>query len=300
MDMTIKEEITRGHLVSEIVGRGTEISLNNVNTKQDCLNNTNCEYHCNHQCEKFPIGSIVYYITHKYDISFGIVIAHFAGEVMLQKYDVNSPRIINGIPEKDFETPSRWYKLPKGWTYNTKLLNIEYEKFDYIQGVYHEKNLIMNNPDNIRKLIDNGVLIKVNDKDYCSFETEIDRKNGWRIIRKYDITNYHPSTVTVRFDKVYSLYAEAKKIIDNIRAEWKRQAALSDREWSIEQIDKTLNHWQQVYRISDEQKQKCRDWIMELKNIEDVEIRLSQGYIQWKYLKNKKWSTIELSIQGSE
>ena len=296
MELTIKEEIARGHLVSEIVGRGTEISLNNVNVKQDCLNNTNCEYHCNHQCEKFPIGSIVYYVTHKYDVSFGIVIAHFAGEVMLQKYDVNSPRIINGIPEKEFETPSRWQKLPKGWTYNSKLLNIEYEKFDYIQGVYHEKKLIMNNPDNIKKLIDDGILIKVNDKYYCWFETEIDKENGWRVIRKYDSRNYHPSTVTVRFDKVYSTYAEAKKIIDDIRAEWKRQAALSDREWSIEQIDKTLNHWQQVYRVSDEQKQKCRDWIMELKDIEDVEIRLSQGYIQWKYLKNKKWSTIELSI----
>ena len=296
MKPTIKEEIAAEHFISEIVGRGNEISLENVKAKQECLNSANCEYHCNHQCEKFPIGSIVYYVTHKYDVSFGIVIAHFAGEVMLQKYDVNSPRIINGIPEKEFETPSRWQKLPKGWTYNTKLLNIEYEKFDYIQGVYHEKKLIMNNPDNIKKLIDDGILIKVNDKDYCWFETEIDTKNGWRVIRKYDYRNYHPSTVTVRFDKVYSTYAEAKKIIDDIRAEWKRQAALSDREWSIEQIDKTLNHWQQVYRVSDEQKQKCRDWIMELNDIEDVEIRLSQGYIQWKYLKNKKWSTIELSI----
>ena len=296
MELTIKEEIARGHMVSEIVGRGNEISLNNINAKQDCLNNTNCEYHCNHQCEKFPISSIVYYVTHKYDISFGVVIAHFAGEVMLQKYDVNSPRIINGIPEKEFETPSRWQKFPKGWTYNTKLINIEYENFDYVQGVYHEKNLIMNNSDNIKKLIDDGILIKVNDKDYCRFETEIDKKNGWRIVRKYNVQDYHPSTVTVRFDKVYSTYAEAKKIINDIRAEWKRQAALSDREWSIEQIDKTLNHWQQVYRVSDEQKQKCRDWILELKDIENVEVKLSHGFIQWKYIKNKRWSTIELSV----
>ena len=296
MDSTIKEKIAAEHFVAEVIGRGKDISLNNVNAKQDYLNNTNCEYHCNHQCEKFPIGSIVYYVTHKYDVSFGIVMAHFAGEVMLQKYDVNSPRIINGIPEKEFKTPSRWQKLPKNWTYNTRLVNIEWTKSEYLQGLFQEKKLILSDPKHIRELIDNDVLIKVNDKDYCTFETEIDTKNGWRVIRKYDSRNYHPSTVTVRFDKVYLKYADAKKVVDDIRAEWKRQSALSDKEWSIEQIDKTLNHWQQVYKVTDEKKQTCRDWIMELKDIEDVEIRLSQGYIQWKYLKNKKWSTIELSI----
>ena len=296
MKSTVKEEIVAEHLIAEMAVRGKEISLDDTDTKKVCLNNANCEYHCNHQCEKFPIGSIVYYVTHKYDVSFGVVIAHFPDEVMLQKYDVHSIRIINGTPEKEFETPSRWQKLPKGWTWNTKLLNVEYEKSDYIQGIYQEKDLIISNPNNIKRLIDDNVLIKVNDIDYCWFETEIDTKNGWRVIRKYDIRNYYPSTVSVRFDKVYNTYAEAKKIVDDIRVEWKRQSELSDKEWSIEQIDKTLNHWQKLYKISDEEKQKYRDWIMELKNIEDVEIKIFNGYIQWKYWKNKKWNTIELSV----
>ena len=68
------------------------------------------------------------------------------------------------------------------------------------------------------------------------------------------------------------------------------------RDRRITRTKKAIQKAIESYRVSDEQKQKCRDWIMELKDIEDVEIRLSQGYIQWKYLKNKKWSTIELSI----
>ena len=85
-------------------------------------------------------------------------------------------------------------------------------------------------------------------------------------------------------------------MIDDIKNELQRQSKLSDEEWNIEQIDKTLNMWSYVYNKTDEEKEKYRNWILELNNIEDVEIKMFGGALQWKYAKNKRWSTIDLSV----
>ena len=38
-------------------------------------------------------------------------------------------------------------------------------------------------------------------------------------------------------------YQEAKAEVEEYLEEFRRQAALSDYEWAVEEIDKTLNHW---------------------------------------------------------
>lgn len=40
-------------------------------------------------------------------------------------------------------------------------------------------------------------------------------------------------------------------------------------------------------------KKKSR-WMLGMKNVEDIEIRIFGGSLQWKYWKNKKWNYIEL------
>jgi hypothetical protein len=84
-----------------------------------------------------------------------------------------------------------------------------------------------------------------------------------------------------------------KKVEDNI-AEFHRQANLSDYDWSVEQIDKTLNHWQKFHDESNEKRLEYRNWLLGMKNVEDIETRFFNGEIQWKYWKNKKWNYIEL------
>lgn len=265
-----------------------------------------CPHHCNHQCERFPIGSIVYWVSDqkrliiggkgRYGINFGTVIEHYSGETRIQLYNILDTRTINGIPVKEFETPTRWQKLPKNWNYDTPLFKIEYQEIPNVS-----KYIKLTCSNDILKAIEDGWLVKRQVNDYCRFEADIDKSKGWRIIRKYDPLDSDQAIkgipyTTVRFDKLYATYAEAQQKIDDIEAEWKRQSELSDYEWAIEEIDHTLDHWAELYRISDDIKEKYRNWILELKNIEDVEVRLVNGGIQWKYFKNKRWSNIDLSV----
>lgn len=82
-------------------------------------------------------------------------------------------------------------------------------------------------------------------------------------------------------------------MIDIHQAELKRQANLSDLEWSIEQIDKVIDRWAITYDISTEEKTKCRERIMCIDKLENVETRVSGGMVQWKYEDKKRWMTVE-------
>ena len=45
---------------------------------------------------------------------------------------------------------------------------------------------------------------------------------------------------------------------------------------------------------SDKERIKYREWILGMKNVVDIETRIFDGNVQWKYWKNKKWNYIEL------
>lgn len=266
-----------------------------LNELEKMWNDTLCPHHCNKQCEKFPLGSIVYWIertNNHYKVNFGTVVEHFSGEVTCQLYEPFDDRLINGIPVKDFQTPTKWQKLPKGWSYDTRLFEIETKEMPKEWLKYHGLNI--KNKEDILNAIEIGFLVKVQENDHATFYDEIDTHQGWRIVRRYN-DHYLPYK-TIKFHQVYSTFEEAQRVIDDIKNELQRQSKLSDKEWSIEQIDKTLNTWSYVYNKTDEEKEKYRNWILELNNVEDVEIKMFGGALQWKYAKNKRWSTIDLSV----
>ena len=93
---------------------------------------------------------------------------------------------------------------------------------------------------------------------------------------------------------MYFTYEEAKKEVEDNIAEFHRQANLSDYDWSVEQIDKTLNLWKRLSDSSENEVKQYRDWLLGMSNVEDIEVRLFGGNIQWKYWKNKRWMNIEL------
>lgn len=74
-----------------------------------------------------------------------------------------------------------------------------------------------------------------------------------------------------------------KKEHDAYYAELERQSALSDLEWSIEQIDKTLDRWKGLSGATDKEVQNYREWLLGMKRVEDLETRISGGCLQWKY-----------------
>ena len=198
--------------------------------------------------KNYPIGSVVYFIKkygYKWEVAYGIVEEHYVDTICLQLYELLDTRLVNGIPIKDFKTPTRWQKLPKNWSYDTKLFEITYGKY-----LHDPKDYSLEKPDDILKAIKDGVLVKVQDNDHAHIEDEIDSKQGWRILRKYRVYEYHPTFISVKYYEVYDSYNKAKEVINEHEAEFKRQSELSDYDWSVEQIDKILNRWAYIYSIS--------------------------------------------------
>lgn len=233
---------------------------------------------------KAPIGSVIWYLKNtcgRKEISFGTVDSYYTHEICIQLYDFCERRMIDGIPVEQIETPTRWKKLPKGWTYSTELFKLTERPFPDVK-------FDLSDSDDIIKAIQQGILVTVQERDHCYFEAILDKTNGWRIERKYKPYEYHCSYISLRYDEVYVTYADAKAALDEELAEFQRQSELSDYDWSLEQIDKELTRWALMYGISNEKKQQYREWLLELDNPEDVEVRTFGGKLQWKYSKNKK------------
>lgn len=257
--------------------------------------------------KEISVGSVAYFLTPdktgKKSIKFGVVEGHYSSEICLQLYDFCERRLIDGVPVEMIEFPTKWQKLPKGWSYDTKLFQLGFRDlpsydtellqlgFRALPG--YTRTILINNPIEILQAIKDGILVKVQDIDYWHFESVIDKNKGWRIERKPPYYGeIHPSYASIRRDEVYATYEQAKSALDAEEAELKRQAALSDYDWSVEQIDRVLNRWAKLNGVSDEEKQKCRDRILSLDKVEDVEVRLTSDGIQWKYQNNKRWITI--------
>jgi len=244
----------------------------------------------------FQPGDVIYWVAHhKWStdmyVDFGIVTEEFSDAVCADKLHIYDNRYINGIPYKDFPDVTPWQKLPKGWSYNTVLFDVERKPKE---GHDLLKNLQITNPEDIKNALVNGFLVLLKDYDQTVPHSEVSNKLGWRIRKEHDNSTYVYPHVTLQKDKAFKTYEEARAVIDAQEAEWKRQSELTDEEWSVEQIDHDLQRWTKIYNKSPEEVQKVRDFLLGMDKVEDIETRVFGGDFQWKYWKNKKWRTIVL------
>lgn len=251
--------------------------------------------------KEFPIGSLVYYIN-KYNpkgqlgwsVKYGFVEEHYPGTIVLKLVEPFDCTTINGIPKKELVTPTKWQKLPKGWTYNTELIHFEHDETLFPNcNKAKETKFDIKNPETIINAYKNSWLVEINKNDHSRVETEI-TKDGWRIIRNFYYSKYVPEFVSLDFRDVYGTYDDAQKVIDAHNAELKHQAELSDYDWSVEQIDKTID--KMITLGADvELANKYKNFILKQENVEDIETRLSStGGFQWKYCSQKRWKTVEI------
>lgn len=151
----------------------------------------------------------------------------------------------------------------------------------------------VDNPESIKKAYEAGLLVKSEKIFHGNIETDI-TKEGFRVIKKYPMWQHHIDHVSIRPDKIYFTYQEAQEELEGYLAEFRRQAALSDYEWAVEEINKTLNQWKTFQDATDEEVSVYREWLLSMEDVEAIETRISLGNIQWKYEKNKKWNNIVL------
>ena len=244
--------------------------------------------------KNFPIGSVVYFLCNRRGssqkfVDFGTVIDHYTGEIAIQLYEPADTTTVEGVPVKEFATPTEWRKLPKGWSWDTKL--IQHGRIE-TPGMYDRFD--KKDPACIKNAIEHGALVRVSENDHAVFRAEIDRNKGWRIIRDYYGVEERADTCTVFYTHCYAAYEEAQAELDAIQAEYNRQATLSDREWSIEQIDRNLDYWAYLYSVTSEDKRRARERLLALDNIEDVVTRISCGALEWKYDRNRRWMRVEV------
>ena len=151
--------------------------------------------------------------------------------------------------------------------------------------------------DNLIHLIEIGVLVRPYDQDKsCVIDSDVD-KDGYCIKKSHTYyTNSHRRSqyAIVPESNIYSTWQEAQKIVDDYEKELKRQAELSDYNWSVEQIDKTLDRWHNRNGHSKEECEAIRDFLLKQDNVEDIDVRIISEGFQWKYERNKKWMTIEI------
>lgn len=210
----------------------------------------------------------------------------FSDAVCIDYLSVKENRKVNGIPMDDFTSEDRYKKLPKGWTYNTQLFEMTCDENPMCVGT-------ISSPECIKDAYNKGLLVKDSTKFHGVIEAEI-TKEGYRIVKKYPMWQNHISNTSVKPDKVYFTYEEAKKEVDENIAEFNRQASLSEYDWSLEQIEKTVDRYIGIYGETDRVKDAYMNWFKSMDKLEDIETRIFGGNVQWKYWKNKKWNNIEL------
>lgn len=245
--------------------------------------------------KEVKIGDILFYTDkniYNQSIKWGVVTGIYSSEVTLELYEPYSGRIIDGVHEKEFKTPTEWRKLPKNYDCTKRLFKLEYENTK--NKFAHLSDARVDNVDDYKKLINAGFFVKVSSVDHCEFEVDYKNREGWRIIRKYPIGKHYPSHISLPYFKLYATYKEAQEDVKSYKDEIERQCNLSDLDWSIEQIDKTIDMWGLVYCKTKEEKKECRDRILALDNVEDIETRLGDGCVQWRYWKHKRWNSIIL------
>lgn len=245
--------------------------------------------------KRFKNGDIVYWCHNngrgEYLVKNGMVDEQFSDAVVIDYLAGRERRLVNGIPIDEFESQTKYKKLPKDWTYNTEqLFKITYSDLTDKETSYH---IDFEKPETIKKAYDLGYLVKDCTIFHGNIEADITIE-GYRIVKKYPMWQHHIDHVSIRPDKVYFTYEEAKSEVDKNVKEFKRQLSLTDYEWAVEHICKNLDIFKAIHSLDERDIDVYREFILGMDNVENIETRIYQGQIQWKYEDKKRWNYIEI------
>lgn len=249
--------------------------------------------------KRFNHGDIVYFVENKGrepSVKFGMVDEQFSDKVCIDYLVPKENRLVNGIKIDDFKNWEKPKKLPKGWTWNTRLFEVTYEKHSKEVDNEVSKILLNNKIENskdIKTLYEKGYLVKKSTIFSGYIDTEID-KGGYRVVKKCKPYEMVYNGASIRSDEVYYTYEEAKSKADEYTLELKRQAELTDAEWSMELIDNEIKKWIHFEDASETRAKKVYDFFKDFGDeIKNIEARFAGQGLQWKYWKNKKWNSID-------
>lgn len=243
---------------------------------------------------EFRAGDLIYFLTpdHK-TVDWGICCETFCDGYGVELYELPDFRTVCGTPIKSFQFNHPRKKLPKDWTWQTDLCCVRYDTEEATKEKYH--GIHIHDPQSIRTAISNGALVHPSSQDAsCTIDADI-TKEGYTIVCKHPYwTKSRPDFQCIRRDNCYHSFQDAKAEADKYIQELRRQAELSDYDWSVEQIDHTLAMWQGITGASSEDVQKARMWLLAQKDVENLVVRIFSGHLQFKWDRQRRWFSMQV------
>ena len=243
-------------------------------------------------------GDIVYWISGKHEIKWGVVEDEFTDGVLVTTYTVKDYQTCNGERVQDMQFPTPWRQLPKGWTYKTKLFetgcSLARKEYDvatkFVRGDYDADKEML------RGLIIEGLIIPAYETmhfDNGHVEAEVEH-GRYRLIYRHNKWTHEIAQRTFRWNELYDSYFDAEKVLANEIAECQRIANLSEYDYAVWDMYDRLNRWR-TPNMTDEFIEKIKDWLMKLDHFEQYEFRGVSGGFQYRKIGNKKWLTVGVS-----
>ncbi len=233
---------------------------------------------------------------------FGMVDGVWDDRIHIALLEKREMRVISSehvppTPLDEFETEKEWHKLPRGWTYNTELF-----KIDLVCTEEEErrlKELRIDRKEDIEAGLREGLIVPARQIYHGDIEAEFDHKL-WRIKKSYSAWWVHygeksKDSRTVGREDVFTEYGMVKKRIEEIEVAKKAEAALTDEEWSIREIEKILK------RFPEEQADRYRKFLMAQPDTEDIEVKKVGDILHWHYFRRTPYAPVfedERAING--
>lgn len=104
--------------------------------------------------KRFKHGDIVYWCNksgNEYSVKYSRVDEQFSDAVCIDLLEPKETRYIDGVPIDEFKDNQKYRKLPKGWTYNTKLFSLEWRTDPKDEKLFNELCVKIDDPDSIKK-----------------------------------------------------------------------------------------------------------------------------------------------------
>lgn len=195
---------------------------------------------------------------------------------------------------QDFINNMSYRKLPKGWTYNTKLFT-----WEAINPIKPEGSI--KNPEDVKKAVECGALVRPKMKvTNAGFPDDIVEKQGWKLRMSATFGRNSSNTYTqgnIPLDKRYtfSTWEDAEKFAKILREEKEWSANLTDSEYVETRILRVLNKAQERIfgenALTAEEAKRIYKFMIKQKRFDEIECRWYDGF-QWRYYDSKKWYTV--------
>ena len=241
--------------------------------------------------QAFRHGDVVYFVDRNF-VTVGVFDCCYAGEnrACVDFVQFADHRYIDGVPIQDFHSEQEWRKLPKGWTYDTKLFIVESIVPEWEQK--RRKELSWADPEDVKAGRREGVVVLKKDVFHGEIRAEVDRNKGFRVLKQYphwalNYGNRDRDYERVPLKELFRTYEQAAERLKQIRSNAAKESAMTDDEWSWEEIKKELAVVDGLYA------EECLEFLRALPDIWDVEVRRRNGTIYWRrYEKRTEWEKI--------